>query len=107
MDKVGRGYRVPKLEEFIQGFEFEQKHTYSFGFIDFENNKFIKGKEFISWLPNKVWWKYPEDDMITTELDNGHTLTQMGRSINFFKPFNEQLFIDQKLVRVKIRRNGE
>lgn len=105
MDGVGRGYRVPKIEEFVQDFHFERRHSYSFGFIDFEKGGYKKMKSFESWTPMQVWWKYPEDAMITSPLgDEGHTITQTGRSINFFKPFDEQSFIDQKLVRVKIKK---
>lgn len=104
MDGVGKGYRVPKLEEFVQGFKFQKKNSYRFMLIDFANDKTIKSKEYHDWVDCEVWWKHPEDAWITSPIGNeGHTITQKGSSINWFKPFDEQSYINQKIVRVKIK----
>lgn len=95
---VCKGYRVPKLEEFIEGFEFEIRNDY----VIHINNK---RHPYHTWTNGKVWWKKDPTKFYTDNLPNGGTLTQSGYFINWFKPFDEQSFIDQKLVRVKINNN--
>ena len=88
------GYRIPKLEEFVQGFEFEVASEYSFGVMDMTNGGTCQmGAPFKIWNPGKVWWK---------EDPNKRIIEFTGATMNFFKPFNEQMYIEQELVRVKI-----
>lgn len=97
------GYRVPKIEEFVQGFEFEVAHEYSFGVMDMTNGGTCQmGLPFKIWEPCKVWWKEDPNKRIVQELGSGSTIEFSGATMNFFKPFDEQMYIDQELVRVKI-----
>ena len=101
------GYRVPRLEEFVQGFEFEKANDYSFGILDMsEGGNFISSSEKSRiWSPMKVWWKHNPYERIIEPLDNeGNTIEYSGEFLNFFAPFNEQSFIEQELVRVKINK---
>ncbi len=93
------GYRVPKLEEFVQGFEFEVGNDYQWIYI---NSDKLPEPKYRVWRPAKVWWKANPKEMITEKTENGNIFIYSGYLNNFFKPFDEQSFIDQELVRVKI-----
>ena len=96
-------YRIPKLEEFVQGFEFEVAQDYKFGFMDFSD--VIKPLELSDsnriWITTKVWWKNNPKERIIEKDINGITWDISGGMVNFFKPFDEESFIKQGLVRVK------
>ena len=103
---VGEGYRVPTIDEFVQGFEFEvckEMKLIHLGMTQKQINSIPYSKV---WTPMKVNWKYDPKILITRTLDNGMKVTTTGSFENFFKPFDEQLMIDQKLVRVKINKDG-
>ncbi len=95
-------YRTPKLEEFVQDFEFEVARDYGFGIMDLSSNESPKFEKHRIWSPMKVWWKHNPKERIKEEY-NGIVWDISGGMINFFKPFDEQSFIDQRLVRVKIQ----
>ena len=96
------GYRVPRLEEFVQGFEFEVKHTSRYAIIDLTTGESSFGEPYHFWTEGKVWWM-KESKMVTTESEEGFKVTYNQAMDNFFKPFDEQGYIDQELVRVKIK----
>lgn len=97
------GYRIPRLEEFIQGFEFEVAIDYKFGHIDFSTDPAIGDfTSYREWKPCKVWWKHDPNEFIAETDGEGNKLTIIGSAINFFKPFDEEAYIEQELVRVKI-----
>ena len=100
MGKENNKYRIPLLNEFVQGFKYELKKTYSFGFI--ENGRYEKSKEWNKWIEGEVWWMHPDDAIITSQMPNGGTLTMIGRFVNFGKPFNIESYLKQGLLRVKI-----
>lgn len=113
------GYRIPTIEEFVQGFEFEVAKDNKYVWMDTvdDNGKIIKETDEESrkrfkekmdasplirtWRPSKVWWKRDPHEIITREVD-GITYSYPGAINNIYKPFDEQSFIDQGLVRVKI-----
>ncbi len=99
-------YRTPTIDEFVQGFKFELRKDYSFNFLNFtESQKTVyeKVSDYSIWIPCEVWWKAKENEIITqTDKISGNTLTITGRANNFFKPFDEESFIKQGLIRVKI-----
>lgn len=101
MDK----YRIPKIEEFVQGFEFEVAHDYNWCILNLSNIKEpkVKGPMNRCWIPCKVWWMEPEDKLITEKMKDGSTLTVKRSFYNFFKPFNEKAYLEQGLIRVKIK----
>jgi hypothetical protein len=107
MEDVGIGYRVPELSEFVQEFEFELAKDSRLIWIDnnlsLEENKahndLIQFKRM--WYPCKVNWMYDPKERIEVKHD-GHMFNLSGATMNFFKPFDEESFIKQKLVRVKI-----
>lgn len=78
-------YRTPTIEEFVQGFEFEVAQDISYGFLDMTDNKSSEISSSRSWIPTTVTWK--EDEM----------------SEIWDKPFDEQSYLDQGLIRVKIK----
>jgi len=94
-------YRTPLEEEFIQGFEFEVRNDYKFGFIDFSDEK--KTMEVVSksiiWTPCKVTWKKTE---FTTVKKDGYTYHISPEVNNFFEPFDVKSYLEQGLIRVKI-----
>lgn len=94
-------YRTPKIEEFVQGFEFELRKDYKFIVLNFESNKSEATQEYSEWVPCKVWWKMDENARITDTYD-GYSVTITGLTNNFFKPFDEESFLKQGLIRVKI-----
>lgn len=94
-------YRTPKLEEFVQDFEFEVARDYGFAIMDLSSNESPKFEKQRLWSPMKVWWKNKPEERIREEY-NGIVCDVSGSMINFFKPFDEQSFINQELVRVKI-----
>lgn len=97
MDKE---YRIPKLEEFVQGFEFELASDCGFCFLEPGHRlTFPEMKRF--WNKSKVTWMLPPNEIITRKVGD-KTWSAKGSTLNFFKPFNEQSLIDQGLVRVKI-----
>ena len=95
-------YRIPKLEEFVQGFKFELAKDYSFLILDFTTTEKPEETKYREWVECEVWWKEDEDKLITQTYKNGDTFTFSGRTNNFFKPFNEESFLKQGLIRVKI-----
>ena len=105
---IMKKYRTPRLDEFIQGFEFEIAKDSKFCFINTtvspdENKAAIDKIPYIRhWFPMKVWWKHDPEERITEVDSEGNIWNISGKSVNFFKPFDEQSFIDQKLVRVKV-----
>lgn len=99
-------YRTPKIEEFIQGFEFEIAQDYRFGIIDLsENNKETSFEYKRFWSPMRVYWKHSPSERVIEKDEEGNTFDFSGEFVNFFKPFDEQSLIDQKLVRVKNQHN--
>jgi len=77
-------YRIPKLEEFVQGFEFEVAHDFTYGFLDVSNDKPSVLSHSRIWIPRKVTWK---TDKMSEIWDC---------------PFNVESFLEQELIRVKI-----
>lgn len=100
---VGEGYRVPTIDEFVQGFEFEIAKDLEFLILDFSDNTKSKSLgKFRIWEPAKVWWKGDLKNRIIFTDDEGFNWNLPSPNI-FCKPFDEQSMIDQKLVRVKIK----
>lgn len=100
------GYRVPRLEEFVQGFEFEVAKDTRFFILDLsagaDNSAQFNQPFTRHWLSGKVWWKHPPENRIIERSIDGTTLNISGYMVNFFKPFDEAEYIRQGLVRVKI-----
>ncbi len=74
-------------------------------FMSEDFNKQLDKNRYITkdnWINSKVWWKEKEDKLITEISDEGIELTYTGYFNNFFKPFDEQSYINQGLIRVKI-----
>jgi hypothetical protein len=90
-------YRIPELKEFVQGFKFERAVDYEFGILG-QLNPFKKKR---IWIKCEVWWKLKPDEIISKKDDYGNMWIYNGFTNNFFKPFDEESFIKQKLVRVK------
>ncbi len=102
-----QGYRVPKLEEFVQGFEFEVANIIGIMLLDFsgkQQDQIYPYKKI--WSKSKVTWKGDSSEIITEKFldDSGQECKLMykGAFRNLFQPFDEQSYIDQELVRVKI-----
>lgn len=100
--EIEEGYRIPKEEEFVQGFEFERKDIYQPMMLNLINNTCENiGEPIITWTPMKVWWMHEPNEIITREID-GMKFIYNGFTANFFKPFDVKSFIEQGLIRVKI-----
>lgn len=97
---IEEGYRIPTIDEFVQGFKFELRKDYSFGFITLGKG-YEKVKDYSIWTECEVWWK-SEEKWITQSYEDGTKFTMSGSTNNFFKPFDEKSFLDQGLIRVKI-----
>lgn len=101
---VGKGYRIPSAEEFIQGFEFEVKKEYAFGFMFFHEDgtsTIHKGEPYFEWQPRKVNWKRTEWYSHTDS--QGRTISMDADTHNFLaEPFDVISFLKQGLIRVKI-----
>lgn len=94
-------YRIPTIDEFIQGFKFEVRRDYRFGFLNLEESTFDGGKEYSIWDLTEVWWGCNPDDVVTYN-DADYKISLTGRTVNFFKPFDVESFLKQGLIRVKI-----
>lgn len=53
----------------------------------------------------RVYWKHSPSERVIEKDEEGNTFDFSGEFVNFFKPFDEQSLIDQKLVRVKNQHN--
>lgn len=100
------GYRIPAIDEFIQGFEFEVVDwTVPTGIFFFnpkmghlEHFKFQENKV---WKPMQVtWMNDPNADVI--EKIGDFTIHTKGSVLNFFQPFDVESYLKQGLIRVKI-----
>ena len=97
-----KGYRVPDIKEFVQGFKFQKLETIKSGFI-------IEGKttwsESTYWFNIEVWWKHNPTEQITSVF-NGNTITTTGSFVNFFSPYSDKIL--KKLIKEgKIRTKDE
>jgi len=102
--RVAAEYRTPTADEFVQGFEFERANDYGY-IIAYFSNPTTKVEDISTtriWTKSKVWWEHPPKEKVTEVFPNGVSVTMEGSTINFFKPFDVQSFIDQGLIRVKI-----
>jgi hypothetical protein len=104
---VGKGYRIPKLEEFVQGFEFEVKNSCRYAIIDLSTGESSFGEPQHFWTEGKVWWMKESKWISVFDEDSGVTITYNQAGDNFFKPFDEKSFIEQGLVRVKIKEDEQ
>jgi len=81
-------YRTPKIEEFVQGFEFEVRNDIGFMILDLSGEKKPETiSKSIIWVPNKVTWKATE---CKTEERDGIKYHISPGVINFFEPFNRR-----------------
>ena len=95
-------YRTPDISEFVQGFEYEMAHDYESGIIDLTGtNKYPKLHKSRIWKQCKVWWKEPDNNIITTIDEDGNTFIRKAHLDNWFAPTNIEYLIKEKLVRVK------
>ncbi len=104
--EVGKGYRIPALNEFIQDFEYELKITTG-ELSGWYNGKKIKTIKSISnWYPKKVWWlpRTREEGIRHDKFDDGTIITWFINP-KFDAPPIER-YISEKAVRVKIK-NGD
>lgn len=104
---VGKGYRVPKLEEFVQDFEYEYKFKSGGGGI-WTNGKLIyKIPASSEWFKQKVWWlpRNREEAKRTTVYEDGTSITWFINP-NFDKPYDIRSMLEQNLLRVKIKGYG-
>jgi hypothetical protein len=93
-------YRIPKLEEFVQGFEFEVRNDYKFVMLDLSEEKKPEIlSESIIWNKWTVTWK--ETEWKTEERD-GMKYHISPEVINFFEPFCVKSFLERGLIRVKV-----
>ena len=99
------GYRLPTIDEFIQGFEFEYSSEHRWGMIYFHEDgtsSMKQGEPYIIWHKAKVHWK--QTDWVTEEYSDGQTVTMSPETYNLLsEPFNIQSWLDQGLIRVKIK----
>lgn len=103
-DNIGDGYRIPALEEFVQGFEFEVVDwTQPTGmFIPQGKGEAIQTHSFPKqWKPMKVTWMHdPNADVVIQTGE--YTIHAKGSFVNFSKPFDVESWLTQGLIRVKI-----
>ena len=98
--EIKKEYRIPTIDEFIQGFEFEVRHDYKIQMLDLSGEtKPETISESIVWAPSKVTWKATE---WITEEKNGMKYHISPGVINFFEPFDVESFLEQGLIRVKL-----
>ena len=104
MSKVAEGYRIPTEDEFVQGFEFEVKQSGSFGVLRLGDGKFSKIKDWEVWNKAEVWWM--KESKFVTVKKNGYTVMYNQSMDNFFKPYDVGSFLEQGLLRVKIKQES-
>lgn len=70
-------YRIPKIEEFVKGFTFEEKSVYTWGEMDFLTGKVVSCKTEDVWI-EKTINKDPDIDYLKAFLENGYIRTVDG-----------------------------
>jgi len=103
---MGKKYRIPRLEEFVQDFEYEYKYKTGGG------GSWVNGIQVSSyppsskWIKQKVWWlpRTREEAKKTCVYDDGSSITWFINP-NFDKPYDIQSMLDDKSLRVKINNN--
>jgi len=100
------GYRIPTAEEFVQGFKFEQAHDTRMVIIDLSKPARKDDTPFTRhWTESEVWWDCKPDEFVEYNWYAGK-IKLKGSTVNFFKPFDVESYINQGLVRVKIDGNS-
>ena len=104
-------YRIPTIDEFVQGFEFEylDVRSYRFVILDFSSNELCDFSKFPQtkweeWRSKKVDWKFPDDACIIEEHDN-ITIGWMGSTYNWMNSWYHrdiQKLIDDGKVRSRV-----
>lgn len=98
------GYRLPRIEEFVDGFEYQVKKTYRWMTLGAEQ-EVIPVLE--TWEKG-TWRVYDDNKFYTETMSNGGTLTMSGRFMNFTAaPFVPESFIEQGIIRISIAKYGE
>lgn len=103
-------YRIPSVDEFVQGFRFEylDTHSYRMVIMDFSSNdpsdytKFSQ-TTYEEWLPKKVDWKFPDNARITENNDD-ITIEWMGATYNWMSDWYHrdiQKLIEDGRIRCK------
>lgn len=99
------GYRIPTEDEFVQGFEYEVRNEYSIVIMDLQKGEVSeRSAPSYTWTKGKVFWK-KEPKVITVKMENSATLTYDQSLDNFFEPFNVASFLEQGLLRTKIKKD--
>lgn len=72
-------YYIPKIEQFVEGFEYQTKHTMGYSIIDFSNpEKSTKPKMEDYWFDNVVPNLDPITYPYTFKTEGGDTVTIMN-----------------------------
>lgn len=107
------GYRIPIIDEFVQGFEFEYYDNTSYRMIMLDFSPGGKAKDLtprkeVGWIKRIVNWKHSPDKRIieTFKDDDGNncTLEYSGFTANWFNEMchrDIQKLIDDGRIRVK------
>lgn len=99
------GYRVPALEEFVQGFEFEYAYDsyLTVPVVDEAGNNTLKfTKNPRTWVKASVTWKHDPNTIVTSKVGE-YTVHALGSVLNFFEPFNVESMLAQGFIRAKIK----
>ncbi len=106
MNQQSNEYRVPTLDEFVDGFEYEYKEesTYEYGMMDF-------GKDPVSYVlfdkQHNVKWLKRFHKVYTTPykiIDAGEGILMMPMPESYYLT-QIQAQLDSNLIRVKIKNN--
>jgi hypothetical protein len=102
---IDEGYRVPTEDEFVQGFKYEVKNEHSIVIMDLQKGGVSERSEpLYTWTEGEVFWK-KEPKWVAVEAKNGHKITYDQAMDNFFEPFNVASFLEQGLLRTKIKKD--
>ena len=98
-------YYIPKIEEFVEGFKYQVKHSGGIIIIDFSDmSKNIKGEAVISWFDRVV----PNMDLITypytVKNEDGASYTFMNAD-PFYDPLGQiKHMLENGTIRAKYER---
>ncbi len=103
-----KGYRIPKIEEFVQGFKFEVDKS----ILEQPNNLFFKKFEGREWKEIEVYWKPPiekvlrwdgivDKECIAEDIEGTFIGTTIQDCTDEFEPFSIEYYLNRGFIRVK------